>query len=154
MKKKKVFEEKKVEDHTTGCPDSKSSQSSYDNKKINKDLYQDIIKALFEKYRKRIATYYCANLTCKKSFWRAEDGYRCSQCGSFGIISEFKSYRSSMADHNQRILGFLDNIGRLVCSNCMQNYDVDDNASFIVYDDTQPYCLQSCDICKQDLNNI
>jgi hypothetical protein len=154
MKKKKVFEEIKVDDHTTESPDSKATQTCDDKKTIHKDLYLDIIKALFKKYRNRIETYYCTNLTCKKTFWSAQEGYMCSQCGSFGMISEFKSYKSSTADRNRHILGYLDNIGRLVCTRCMQNYDVNDDVSFIVYDDTQPYCLQACDICRQDLNNM
>jgi len=117
---------------------------------VKKDLYLDIVKAMFEKYRDRVSTYYCSNLTCTTTFWQADKGYVCPQCGSFGIISEFNAEVAEDKSHTRHIIGCLDTIGRLICSRCMKNYNTDD-VGFIVYSDTHPYSEDSCDICRKDL---
>jgi hypothetical protein len=140
--------------HDAGTSRShKHDQSLIESNKdgtVKKDFYLDMVKTLFEKYRDRVSTYYCSNLTCKKTFWHAEHGYVCPECGSFGIISEFNADTTEQNSHTRHIIGYLDTIGRLICQECKQKHNYDD-VGFIVYNNTQPYSLESCDICKQVL---
>ena len=154
MKKKRKLLDKETREDTGTARAQKNNQpqtQTENHGSLNKDLYLDTIKAIFEKYRGRISTYYCSNLACKNIFWHAQEGYTCPECGSFGIISEFNADKAGGNGHDQHIIGCLDTIGRLICSECMQNYDTDDDIGFIVYKDTQPYSFESCDICRKEL---
>lgn len=158
MKKKQPLKEKTREDAGTGrCtkPGCADHSCTHKNQRggIDKGSYQDIIRALFEKYNKRIATYYCSNLSCRNTFWSADDGYVCPQCGAFGMISEIRSQQVLPGSHPQHVLGCLDNIGRLICRECMERYEIDDTASFIVYTDTRPYCREACEVCRRLLSH-
>ena len=154
MKKKPEPLKKEAKEDSGTSKSRENNQSPAEREKhgaLRKDLYLDMINALFEKYRDRVSTYYCPNITCEKTFWHAHEGYVCPECGSFGIISEFNVETHDRIRHTQPIIGCLDTIGRLICRECMQNYNTDDDVSFIVYSDTQPYSFESCDICRKDL---
>ncbi len=81
--------------------------------------YTEIIKALFEKSRKRVATYYCPNTSCKGTFWDSEQGYECPRCGFLGIISEYKYSNATNDTRERNIIGYIDTLGRLFCSGCI-----------------------------------
>lgn len=154
MKKNQRQLKKDVNDDAGTSPSQEHDQSlleSGTDGTVKKDLYLDIVKALFEKYRDRVSTYYCSNLTCTTTFWQADKGYVCPQCGSFGIISEFNAEVAEHKSHARHIIGCLDTIGRLICSRCMKNYKTDDDVGLIVYSDTHPYSEDTCDICRKDL---
>lgn len=121
---------------------------------VRKDLYLDVIHALFERYRKRVESYYCPNINCTTTFWKAQEGYICSECGSFGVISEYKSHKPAVANQYHDIIGYLDDIGRLICRTCIEKYDLTNDINFIVYSDTRPYCRESCEICKKDFSRM
>lgn len=124
----------------------------YNNKgPLTSNPYTQIIQSLFEKTRKRVSTYYCPSLSCNQAFWNADTGYECPRCGSLGIISEFK-YTSISDDTKERnIVGYIDNLGRLICSECIMRYGVQNEVGLIVYDDTDPFCFEVCELCKRHL---
>jgi rubrerythrin len=114
-------------------------------------IYTDAVRLVFERNRKRVSMYYCPNTSCGRTFWDASEGYECPACGSLGIISEYR-YRhlaGNPGEHN--IVGYVDNLGRLVCSSCILNYGVQGEVGLIVYDDTEPFCFEQCAICKEPL---
>ncbi|MBN2298469.1 MAG: hypothetical protein JXM72_07740 [Deltaproteobacteria bacterium] len=119
---------------------------------LRKDLYMDAIHAIFERYRKRVESYYCPNIKCRATFWNAQKGYVCSECGSFGIISEYKSHTSMVDDQDHTIIGYLDDIGRLICRTCVERYGMNNDINYIVYNYMQPYCRESCEICRKALS--
>ncbi len=126
-------------------------QESDRKKAMLPNIYTDIIESLYEKSRKRVATYYCPNMSCRQTFWDAEDGYVCPGCGKLGIISEFR-YRSITKDTRERnIVGYVDSLGRLICSECILKYGIQNDMGLIVYDDTDPFCFEHCELCKEPL---
>lgn len=113
--------------------------------------YKEIIQALFEKSRKRVATYYCPNTSCKGTFWDSEQGYECPRCGFLGIISEYKYSNATNDTRERNIIGYVDTLGRLFCSGCILEYGVQNEVGLIVYDDTEPFCFERCELCKEQL---
>ncbi|HOS98331.1 MAG TPA: hypothetical protein PLU54_11820, partial [Deltaproteobacteria bacterium] len=87
-----------------------------------KNIYHDIIHSLMDKNRKRVKQYYCARGTCRTTFFDASCGYACPECGSMGIISEFKNDTALEHRHGRKVLGYLDGIGRLFCARCAERY--------------------------------
>jgi hypothetical protein len=114
-------------------------------------FYSSIIQSLFEKTRKRVATYYCTNMACRRTFWDAAEGYACPSCGTLGTISQFKYSSITGNSKDRNIVGYLDTVGRLICSNCILNYGVQTEIGLIVYDDTEPFCHELCEMCKEPL---
>jgi hypothetical protein len=115
------------------------------------NFYSDIVQSLYERNRKRVSTYYCPNTACRKTFWDAAEGYNCPSCGSLGIISEFKYRSISNSSVGRNIVGYIDTVGRLICSNCILTYGVQNEIGLIVYDDTEPFCHEHCEMCREPL---
>ncbi|HQI80380.1 MAG TPA: hypothetical protein PLR71_02370 [Deltaproteobacteria bacterium] len=119
-----------------------------------KNIYHDIIHSLMDKNRKRVKQYYCARGTCRTTFFDASCGYACPECGSMGIISEFKNDTALEHRHGRKVLGYLDGIGRLFCARCAERYGLGDDASLIVYTGSAPYCRDQCDVCRTRLDSL
>lgn len=115
------------------------------------NLYTEVIESMFEKNRKRVATYYCPNVSCRRTFWEAREGYKCPQCGTLGIISEFKYVSITNDTRERNIIGYIDALGRLICSRCILKYGVQNEVALIVYDDTDPFCFELCELCREPL---
>jgi hypothetical protein len=129
-------------------------QTAEEEKQVMPNMYSDIIQSLFERTRKRVSTYYCPNMSCRRTFWEAEEGYECPACGALGIISEFK-YKNVLNDSRSRnIVGYVDTLGRLICGNCILKYGVQNEIGLIVYDDTEPFCNEPCELCKEPLGQL
>ncbi len=147
-----VRHEEGVEEYTPSETVQNAIQDFRTHKTKLPGLYKEIIQGMFEKSRKRVATYYCPNTSCKETFWDSEQGYECPECGSLGIISEYK-YSSVTKDTKDRnIIGYVDTLGRLFCSRCILEYGVQNEVGLIVYDDTEPFCFERCELCKEQLD--
>lgn len=116
----------------------------------NDNIYTDAINSLMEKNRKRVSTYYCANLKCSGTFWGSEHGYRCPKCGSIGLISTFKADSAEKEPHGH-IVGFIDTVGRIFCNECAERFRLGDDTSMIIYSDSEPYRHENCEVCRADL---
>jgi hypothetical protein len=117
----------------------------------HQDIYTDILRSLFEKNRRRVAKYYCPNTGCHVSFWDAEKGCACPGCGHLGIISEFRHNSITKETRDRNIIGYVDTLGRLICCDCILKYGIPSEVGLIVYDDTEPFCFDTCDMCKETL---
>ncbi len=146
--KRKIEE---LEQDTTVDSLEKSVASTEKSGTGHKDMYTDIIRSVFEKNRRRVAKYYCPDTDCRVSFWDAEKGYVCPGCGSLGIISEFRHHSISNETRDRNIIGYVDTLGRLMCSECILKYGIPSEVGLIVYDDTEPFCFDTCDMCKETL---
>jgi hypothetical protein len=118
---------------------------------IAPNIYTEVVQSVFEKNRKRVASYYCPNISCRLTFWDAKEGYECPKCGTLGIISEFKCASITNETKNRNIVGYIDTLGRLVCGKCILAYGVQNEVALIVYDDTDPFCFESCELCREPL---
>jgi hypothetical protein len=117
------------------------------------NLYTEVIRSMFEKNRKRVKNYYCPNISCRRTFWEAQEGYECPQCGTLGIISEFNFLSITKDTKERNIIGYIDTLGRLVCGKCILRYGVQNEVALIVYDDTDPFCFESCELCREPLGS-
>ncbi|HQG32976.1 MAG TPA: hypothetical protein PLA83_13675 [Deltaproteobacteria bacterium] len=116
------------------------------------NIYSEVIESVFEKNRKRVAKYYCPNVSCCLTFWDAREGYVCPKCGTLGIISEFRCASITNDTRDRNIIGYIDTLGRLICSKCILSYGVQNEVALIVYDDTDPFCFESCELCREPLD--
>jgi len=114
------------------------------------NIYTDAINSLMEKNRKRVSTYYCANMRCKVTFWDSKHGYRCPKCGSLGVISSFNG-DSAEKDPHGYVLGYIDSVGRIFCNDCAERFRLGDDISMIIYSDSEPYRHENCEVCRAAL---
>jgi hypothetical protein len=120
--------------------------SAHDN------FYTDTIKALLEKNRSRVSQYYCANRKCPTTFWEADLGFQCPRCGSFGLISSFKSDTANEPNMDKPVVGYIDSIGRLFCPTCTERFGIGDDIGLVIYNDSEPYCNEACEACRTHLH--
>jgi hypothetical protein len=113
------------------------------------NIYTDTINSLMEKNRKRVSTYYCANIKCKGTFWESSHGYRCPECGSLGVISSFNGDSAEKQPHGY-ILGYIDSVGRIFCNECAERFRLGDDISMIIYNDSE-YRHENCEVCRAAL---
>jgi hypothetical protein len=118
------------------------------------NFYADIARSLAERNRKRVSTYYCPNIACRTTFWDAGAGSACPSCGMLGLISEYRFRRLTEDTAGRNIVGYVDTMGRLVCSSCITNYGVMSEIGLIVYDDTEPFCHEHCEVCKEPMGQL
>jgi hypothetical protein len=150
----KIGKEERTRGYSSAGGVESGIQALEEESQVVPNMYSDIVQSLFEKNRKRVSTYYCPNMSCRQTFWEAEKGYACPACGSLGIISEFK-YTSILNDSKDRnIVGYVDTLGRLICGNCILKYGVQNEIGLIVYDDTEPFCNEPCELCKEPLGQL
>jgi hypothetical protein len=135
-------------------PSPSAADASREFSPLTPNLITDVVQSLYEKNRKRVSTYYCPNTACRTTFWNAAEGYACPSCGALGLISEFKYSRITESTADRNIVGYLDTMGRLMCSNCILAYGVHGEIGLIVYDDTEPFCHEHCEMCKEPLGLI
>ena len=114
-------------------------------------VYTHALKFLLERNRKRVSTYYCPNTLCGTTFWDARKGYECPACKSMGIISEFRHTNLPGGSSDRSIVGYVDSLGRLICSRCILDYGVQGEIGLIVYNDTEPFCFEECELCREPL---
>jgi hypothetical protein len=131
-----------------------SDREIRDTGPMTPNFYTDVVQSVFERNRKRVSTYYCPNIACRKTFWDAAEGYACPACGTLGIISEFKYRSFSNGTSGRNIVGYVDTVGRLICSNCILNFGVQNEIGLIVYDDTEPFCHEHCELCKEPMGQL
>lgn len=121
---------------------------------VTPNLYSDIVRSLFEKNRKRVSFYYCPNMKCRETFWDASEGYACPSCGTLGLISQYRYSSVSNRTADRNIVGYVDTVGRLICSNCILKYGVQNEIGLIVYDDTEPFCHEHCELCREPMGQL
>lgn len=131
--------------------DRPSGKTSGKDSSTNSNIYTDTIRSLLEKNRSRVRTYYCANRRCPATFWDAELGYQCPLCSTLGLISTFKA--DTAHESGKPVLGYLDSIGRLFCPACTERFGIGDDIGLVIYNDSEPYCSQSCEACRTRLDS-
>lgn len=123
-------------------------------KPVPPNFYSDIVRSLFEKNRKRVSTYYCPSMKCRKTFWDAAEGCSCPSCGTLGLISQYRFHSVSNRTADRNIVGYVDTAGRLVCGNCILRHGVQNEIGLIVYDDTEPFCHEHCELCREPMGQL
>ncbi len=118
------------------------------------NIYTDIIQSLMEKNRARVSRYYCPNLSCKNTFWDSGKGYLCPECGAPGIISEYRHRMATDGTKDRNIVGYLDTMARLICGSCILKYGISNEVGLVVYDNMEPFCNETCDLCKEQLTSV
>jgi hypothetical protein len=144
----------KARDDRPAGPDNGPEQDAQPGAKpgASRNIYTEIIHSLMDKNRKRVTRYYCANSRCPTTFFDSARGFQCPACGSMGIISEYKHDTAHEDDMNKPVLGYLDTIGRLFCSDCTHRHGLIDEVSMVIYRDSDPYRSENCDVCRMPLN--
>jgi len=135
-----------------GPPDGPHGRSSNARGGSPRNVFMEIAHSLMEKNSRRVLRYYCANPSCRVTFFDASGGYACPYCGAFGIISEYRNDTGRQEISGRPILGCLDSIGRLFCSSCAERLDLFDNAGMLVFPDSMPYAERRCEACRRRLD--